>query len=121
MSSSLIRHWHRFCAFVLITVPRVAFAESEVLGNADEINLGSTSDADPKQFIIDIVQAVLQFVALIAVIMIIIAGIWLIVGFGEDSSKEKAKKIIIYTIVGLLIILLAEAIVQFVLDIGQSN
>jgi len=118
MGTSLIRHWHRFCAFVLIALPSAAFAENEVLGNADEIDLGATSEVDLKQLIIDIIQAVLQFVGLIAVAMIVIAGIWLIVGFGEESSKEKAKKIIIYTIVGLLVIMLAEAIVSFVLDVG---
>ncbi|MDD5751445.1 MAG: hypothetical protein PHS73_02910 [Candidatus Peribacteraceae bacterium] len=121
MRTALFRHWHRLSPLLLLAIPRAASAANDVLGDASEIDLGGGTETDLKQVIIDVIQAILQFVGVIAVAMIVIAGIWLIVGAADDSSKEKAKKIIIYTIVGLLVILLAEAIVQFVLDIGQSN
>lgn len=57
---------------------------------------------------------VIDFLALAAVIVIVVAGIWLVVGTGSDDSKTKAKTIIIYTIVGLLVVLLARAVVGFI-------
>lgn len=69
---------------------------------------------DVRTTIINIVQTVLSFLALAAVIAIIIAGIWLIVGMGSDDSKERAKKIILYTLAGLIIVLFARVIVGLV-------
>lgn len=64
--------------------------------------------------IINVVVAVLNFVLLLAVVFVIIAGIRLIVSGGDEGEKDKAKKTIIYVIAGIIIILLARAIVSFV-------
>ena len=71
---------------------------------------------DPAQVITDIVKKILGYVALLATVAIIIAGLYLVLGMGSDSAKDTAKKIIIYTAIGLIVILLAEAIVTFVID-----
>lgn len=71
-------------------------------------------NAEPRETITGILQAVLSYMALIAVAAIIVAGIYLIVGFGADDSKDKAKKIIQYTLVGLAIILFSRIIVSLV-------
>lgn len=57
---------------------------------------------------------VLNFVALAAVVVIVIAGIRLIVSQGSDEQKDTAKKTIFYAIAGLVIILLARVIVGLV-------
>ena len=101
-------------SLTLLAYPLAAAADN-ALGNADEINTGGGSGTDLKETIIHITQQILQFVTIVAVVMIVIAGIWMIVGLGEESSKEKAKKIIIYTIIGLILILIARAIVTFVI------
>ena len=46
--------------------------------------------------------------------MIVIAGIMLVISGGDEQQKDKAKKIIIYTIVGMLVIGFASAFVGFV-------
>jgi len=104
-------------SLALLLLPRVAAAQGGALGDANEINVGGGGE-NLQGTIINITMKVLSFVSLIAVVVIIIAGIWLIVGLGDDSAKEKAKKIVIYTIVGLLLILAARAIVIFVLGFG---
>lgn len=104
----------RALALTLIAIPRIVVA-STALGDANEINTGGVGSTDLKGVIVNIVRKILDFVALIAVIMIIIAGIYMIVGLGSDSSKETAKKIVIYTIIGLILILIARAIVTFVI------
>lgn len=56
----------------------------------------------------------MSFAALIAVVMIIIAGIYLLFSFGNDDTKDKAKKIIYYTLIGLVILLFARILVELV-------
>lgn len=73
------------------------------------------SEADLRVVALNIVLTVLDYLALIAVIIIIIAGLRLIVSQGDEEAKEKTKKTILYVIVGLLIIFFARAIVMFVL------
>ncbi|MBI2985016.1 MAG: hypothetical protein HYY50_05340 [Candidatus Kerfeldbacteria bacterium] len=95
-------------------LPMVAHGQAttfsvESLG--EQIGLGS---ADLKETVINILQLVLGLLALIAVIMIIIGGFtWLTAG-GNEEKVDKAKKIISAAVIGLIIVLLAWAIVIFV-------
>lgn len=61
-----------------------------------------------------VIANALSLIGTLAVAAIIVAGIYLIVGGQEEANREKAKKIIIYAIVGLLVIIAANAIVSFV-------
>ena len=61
-------------------------------------------------------QAVLGLLAIFAVIFVIVAGIRLIVSGGEDEQKQKAKNTVIQVIIGLIVILLARVIVDFVIN-----
>lgn len=72
------------------------------------------ADGDPRTVIIRILTTVLDFLALFAMIMIIIAGFYLVFSFGDDDNKEKAKKIIYYTLIGLVVILFSRVIVSLV-------
>lgn len=74
----------------------------------------SIATGDPRAVVTNIIQAVLSFMSLLAVITVIIAGIWLIVGLGSEDSRERAKKIILYTLLGLVIILFSKVIVSLV-------
>lgn len=76
--------------------------------------LAGLPSGDVRSTIIRILSTVLSFLALAAVIAIIIAGIYLIVGLGSDDSKDRAKKIIFYTLIGLIIVLFARVIVGLV-------
>ncbi len=63
--------------------------------------------------IANIVNKILTYVSLIAVIVIIIAGLYLILSLGNDSAKDTAKKIVLYTAIGLILILISKALVMF--------
>ena len=96
-----------------------AWAVSSLSGNG---GIGDIPDiigtnADIRTVIIDILKAVLNFMALVAVVLIVIAGIRLVISQGEESEKDKAKKTIIYVIIGLVVIVLARAIVEFVAEV----
>lgn len=68
---------------------------------------------DPREEVTDAVRLVITFLALAAVITIISAGIFFIVGLGSDTSIQRGKKIILYTILGLAIVFFARLIVAF--------
>ena len=67
----------------------------------------------------NIFNVVIGVVGLIAVVMIVIGGISYTTSAGDSGKVKKAKDTILYGIVGLVISLLAFAIVNFV--IGGLN
>jgi succinate dehydrogenase/fumarate reductase cytochrome b subunit len=73
------------------------------------------SDANTyRNIVISVITAVLNFLALVAVVVVIIAGIRLIVSQGNEEELGKAKKAIFYALIGLVIVLLARVIVGIV-------
>lgn len=72
-----------------------------------------TGTADFRQSLGDAIRYVVTFVALAAVVTIIVAGFILIFGLGTESSMQRTKKIFIYTLVGVLIIFFVRVIVGF--------
>jgi len=129
MSTSITSFWQYNKYLLLGVVVIISAALMIPTANAAE-NSGGLGDSSAitgiedasggtegiRTIIIDIVTELLTFVALIATVVIIIAGIYLVAGAGSDSSKERAKNIVIYTIVGLLVIILAAAFVSFIID-----
>ncbi len=67
------------------------------------------------------INVVLGLIALAAVIMIIIGGLNYTTSQGEATKVKKAKDTILYGVIGLVIALLAFAIVNFVLVNVFSN
>ncbi len=63
-----------------------------------------------------ITNTALAAVGLIAVIMLIFGGIRYIISGGDQKKVTEAKNTILYAIIGLIIALLAYAIVNFVLN-----
>jgi len=82
-----------------------SFGTTFGLGTAD---LGST--------VIKIVQWVLGFLGLVAVIMILIGGFYWMTAGGNEEKVASAKKIISAAVIGLIVVLLAWAIVIFVVQ-----
>ena len=69
-----------------------------------------------RSLILNIVNFFLLFLGLIAVIMIIYGGITYVTAAGNQESIEKAKKIIMYAIVGIIIVLISFALVRTVIS-----
>jgi hypothetical protein len=67
----------------------------------------------------DIIHLIINLLSLlvgvIAVIMIIIGGLKYIISSGDSSNVSSAKNTIIYALVGLVIVALAQFMVRFVL------
>jgi len=76
-----------------------------------QIGLGT---ADLKTTVINIIKWVLGILTLVAVSIIIYGGILWMTAAGSEERIRKAKKVIIGAVIGLIIVLLAWAIVLFV-------
>jgi len=64
----------------------------------------------------DILRIAFAILAALAVLFIVIAGFRMVTSQGNPQEVSKAKSTIVYALVGLVVALLAEAIVAFILD-----
>jgi hypothetical protein len=78
----------------------------------------STSDATEKinNLIHTIVNLLSAIVGIVAVVMIIVGGLRYITSGGNDASVTGAKNTILYAIIGLIIVALAQILVRFTLS-----
>ena len=84
---------------------------SDVVPNATGLG-----DRDPRQIAASVINIILGFLGIVAVIIILLGGFkWMTAGGNEDKVGE-AKKLIVAGIIGLVIIIGAFAIATFVLN-----
>lgn len=82
---------------------------------ADKVDTGgggTTLDSALKT----VVNILLFFIGAVAVIMIVIGGIKYTTSNGDQNQLTSAKNTILYAVVGLVVAIMAYAIVQFVID-----
>lgn len=110
-------------------VPSTVQAADEIgdcLSQGSDLDASINGDCDPAdtdtgtQKIQDIVTLIVNIfsvvVGIVAVIMIIWGGFKYITSGGDSGNITSAKNTIIYAIIGLVVVALAQFIVQFVLD-----
>lgn len=77
------------------------------------------SVASPEASIVDLILNIATFlmtvVAGVAVVTLIVGGIMYAMALGNDEKLQKSKRLIIWSIVGLVIALLARTLAQFVI------
>jgi len=78
---------------------------------AQDLNL-TTTPADTMT--IDIVRYILTYIGLVAVLVILYGGIRYMMAGGNEETIKKARAILKWGIIGLVVILLSFAIVTFV-------
>jgi len=103
-------------AFALTTAaPVYADVAGEIQGGVNAIG-GNKEKATLGGRLEDVVDILLYVLGAIAVIMIVIGGIRYATSNGESSQISSAKNTILYAVIGLIIAVMAYAIVNFVLD-----
>ncbi|MDA3839929.1 MAG: hypothetical protein PF572_02465 [Patescibacteria group bacterium] len=112
-------------SFKKIAVFLIIFSFAFVIGNtvlaqidtginqASGIGLG---DTDPRIIAANVIRVFLGFLGVIALVLILYAGFLWTMSSGDPSKIDKAKKILISAVIGLLIILSAFAIASFILS-----
>ena len=110
-----------YVALGLLAAPKAFATAGTLFGTVPDIGGASAgSESAVRSSVISILETVLRFMALVAVIIIVIAGIRLVISQGEEEAKDKAKKTIFYAIIGLIVILFAQAIVSIIADVVAS-
>jgi hypothetical protein len=83
--------------------------------NADQAVCKSAKTDNATSMAKTVVNVMLFILGIIAVIMIVIGGIRYAVSAGDSSAVTGAKNTILYAVIGLVVAILAYAIVNFVL------
>ena len=114
-------------AFACLFSSRLLVSATSVQEGAD----AARADGMPTELIGDngvfsrITNTVLLIVGLISVIMLVYGGLRYILSGGDSKKVTDAKNTILYAIIGLIISMLAYAIVHFVLNsvigVGTTN
>lgn len=100
------------------SMPALAAAKTEVLEGSDAVG-GSDAGNEGTQVAVVIknVIGILSFlVGLVAVLMIVIAGFRFVTSNGDAATAKSARETIIYAVIGIIITVMAYAIVNFVID-----
>ncbi len=117
-------------ALVPVAVPAVAGAEAlnigGCVGGGTSVDVGGAGGCAPSataggttkvnDTIKTVVNVLSALVGVISVIMIIFGGFKYITSNGDTGNITSAKNTIIYAVIGLVIVALAQFIVQFVLN-----
>ena len=104
-------------AVAMVVMPQESYAATakesacEAIGGCD-----TTAGASLEGTIKTIINILSAIVGVVAVIMIIFGGFKFITSGGDASSTKSARDTILYAIVGLVIVAIAQAIVWFVLS-----
>lgn len=102
------------------TVHAQATAAKDAACQGVALTGGNCSDPATGKTVNSIVALIINIFSLIvgvtAVIMIIVGGFKYITSTGDSASINSAKNTILYAIVGLIVVALAQVIVQFVLS-----
>lgn len=98
----------------ILVLPASVFALDTGLTNVGtDIGL---AQGDLKDTINNLIKMALSFLGLLAVIIILWGGFLWMTAAGDDTKLEKAKKLILSGIVGVVIILAAYIIASFVIN-----
>jgi type IV secretory pathway VirB2 component (pilin) len=118
MRNRLLKILVTSCLFCVLAMPLLALAAPDFTSSASAVASKAGYDTETTvsltNIIGEIINYVLSFLGVAAIIIIIIAGyMWMTAG-GNDEKVSKAKSWIVNGIIGLTIILLAYAISNFV-------
>lgn len=93
-----------------------AYAQPAVYGGSGLVvsPIGGMAVYSITDIVLLIIQFILDIVLVLAVLAVVIAGVYLITSGGDEGQKDKAKNIIFYAAIGIVVILLARVIVVFV-------
>ena len=105
-----------FAAVSPVSLPVYADAKDEAKRGADMTNSGGGSNQNLPDIITTIINVMLFIAGALAVIMIIYGGIRYITAHGDEKQVKVAKDTIVYSVTGLIIAILAYALVTFIFN-----
>lgn len=92
--------------------PLIAFAQ----GLQPAIPFANTARGGLIPSVLNIVNGLLVVAGIAASIYLVVGGVRYITSQGEEGETEKAKNTILYALIGLIVIALSAAIVNFIIN-----
>ena len=89
--------------------------QTQVTNGINSVNPGGGQPQDLSKMISSVLNWVFGIIGIVAVIMIILGGFNMMISSGDPGKVKKGKDTILYGIIGLVIAILAFAIVNFVI------
>ncbi len=77
---------------------------------------GSNPIVGPNGLITKVINIISYIAGIAAVIMVIISGIMFVNSHGDSNSVKTARNTLMYAIIGLIIVVIAQTLVRFVLS-----
>ena len=78
-------------------------------------------DADVPTVLQGLAATLLSYVAAIALLLLIGSGIYLMYSAGNPQAQKRAKNMITYILIGLVVVLLSYSMIKVVAVIGGAN
>lgn len=75
---------------------------------------GIAGSSSLSELMLKIIQLLLTFAGIIGVLILVVGGFWYLTSAGNDEQAEKGKKAIMNAIIGLVVVILAYAIVTVI-------
>jgi hypothetical protein len=116
MRKKIIKNLVVFSFFIMLFAPVFMFAQPAHaidMGMNFARNLG-LAERDPREAAISLIRLIMTFLGLVAVVIMLYGGFIWMTAAGNEDRVETAKKLIGAGIIGLIIILAAFLIVNFV-------
>ncbi|MFA6023929.1 MAG: hypothetical protein WC777_01800 [Candidatus Gracilibacteria bacterium] len=104
-------------------LPGMSFANGFIddSDNLDIVGDATNNEGDLKELIKDILNYFLGFLGFVATVMVIYGGVLYITDGGSDENVGKAKKILMYAAIGIILILISFALVNTILGAGLGG
>ena len=124
MNTKLLKNIASLAMIMVVVVPMLtlaftANAQDNLLWGKQQTNVESSlglGNEDPRQIAASVVNIMLGFLGIIAVLIILLGGFkWMTAGGNEDSVGE-AKKMMGAGVIGLIIVLASFGLAQFVIN-----
>ena len=103
----------------LLMIPQTVNAVDICAGNgANSTYCQNKSEGETKvkSVMKSVVDVLLMTVGVISIVMIVVGGIMFALSSGDASKVTKARNMVIYAVVGLVVALFASAIINFVFN-----
>lgn len=109
----------------LVTVPGLASAAGSFKDDAcqgvNALNNSNSNKCDPNagssvsNLLTNVIKLLSIFIGFIAVIMVVVGGLKYITANGDSGALASARNTVIYALVGLVIVAIAQVLVHFVI------
>lgn len=105
---------------LLSALPTASAAFISPEDNLPVVSEATGGEGSIRRLVLRIINFFLGFLGILAVIMVIYGGVTYVTAAGADDAIGNAKKIILYSLIGIVIILLSFAIVNTILGAGTG-